>query len=63
MVQWARFVSKDGRSGFGMVEDARIVEYEGGLFGSPRPAGRTVPRDGCTLQSPCAALQDRRPVE
>ncbi|MGB6309933.1 MAG: fumarylacetoacetate hydrolase family protein [Steroidobacteraceae bacterium] len=53
MVQWARFVSKEGRSGFGTVEQAGIVEYEGGLFDSPRPAGRTISRDVCTLQSPC----------
>ncbi len=54
MVQWASFRSDEGRSGFGVLEGTRIVEYEGDMFGSPQPSGRAVPRDGCTLQSPCA---------
>jgi 2-keto-4-pentenoate hydratase/2-oxohepta-3-ene-1,7-dioic acid hydratase in catechol pathway len=53
MTQWARFISNDGRSGFGAVDENCIVEYEGDLFDSPRPAGRTIPKDVCTLQSPC----------
>lgn len=36
------------------MEGTYIVEYEGDPFGSPQPSGRTMPRDGCTLQSPCA---------
>jgi 2-keto-4-pentenoate hydratase/2-oxohepta-3-ene-1,7-dioic acid hydratase in catechol pathway len=53
MTQWARFISNDGRSGFGVLEQACINEYEGDLFDSPRPAGRTIPKDVCALQSPC----------
>jgi 2-keto-4-pentenoate hydratase/2-oxohepta-3-ene-1,7-dioic acid hydratase in catechol pathway len=54
MVQWVSFRSNDGRCGFGVVEQGHIVEYEGGLFDAPRPAGRTIPIDACTLRSPCA---------
>jgi 2-keto-4-pentenoate hydratase/2-oxohepta-3-ene-1,7-dioic acid hydratase in catechol pathway len=53
MTQWARFSSNDGRSGFGVFEQNCIVEYEGDLFASPRPAGRTISREVCALQSPC----------
>jgi 2-keto-4-pentenoate hydratase/2-oxohepta-3-ene-1,7-dioic acid hydratase in catechol pathway len=53
MVQWARFRSNDGRDGFGIFEEGHIVEYEGDLFDSPRPAGRTIPMNACTLRSPC----------
>ena len=54
MTHWARFSSNDGRSGFGVVEQNCIVEYEGDLFDSPRPAGRTISREVCALQSPCS---------
>ncbi len=54
MVQWARFRSNDGRRGFGVIEGAHILEYEGDQFDSPRPSGRTMPTEGCTLQAPCA---------
>ena len=53
MVQWASFRSNDGRVGFGVFEETHIVEYEGDLFDSPRPAGRTIPMNACTLRSPC----------
>ena len=42
MVQWARFRSNDGRGGFGVIEGTHIVEYEGELFGSPQPSGRSM---------------------
>ena len=54
MTRWARFRSNDGRVGFGVFEDDRIVEYDGDLFGSPRPTGTTVGRGTFTLLSPCA---------
>jgi 2-keto-4-pentenoate hydratase/2-oxohepta-3-ene-1,7-dioic acid hydratase in catechol pathway len=52
-MQWARFRSNDGRIGFGAFEDGRIAEYEGDMFGAPRPAGRTLARGEFTLESPC----------
>jgi 2-keto-4-pentenoate hydratase/2-oxohepta-3-ene-1,7-dioic acid hydratase in catechol pathway len=54
MVQWVSFRSNDGRGGFGVFEETHIVEYEGDLFDAPRPAGRTIPMEACTLRSPCA---------
>ncbi len=54
MTQWARFRSHDGRVGFGILDDAHVLEYEGDLFGSSRPTGRRVPPQEFTLQSPCA---------
>lgn len=53
MTRWARFRSNDGRVGFGVFEDDRIVEHDGDLFGCPRPTGTTIPRGTFTLLSPC----------
>jgi 2-keto-4-pentenoate hydratase/2-oxohepta-3-ene-1,7-dioic acid hydratase in catechol pathway len=53
-MQWARFRSNDGRIGFGTFEDTHITEYEGDVFGAPRPAGRTLARGAFTLESPCS---------
>jgi len=53
MTRWARFRSNDGRVGFGVHDDDRIVEYGGDLFGSPRPTGTTIGRGTFTLLSPC----------
>jgi 2-keto-4-pentenoate hydratase/2-oxohepta-3-ene-1,7-dioic acid hydratase in catechol pathway len=52
-MQWARFRSNDGRIGFGAFEGGHITEYEGDMFGAPRPAGRTIERGAFTLESPC----------
>jgi len=52
-VKWARFRSNDGRTGFGALEDTHIAEYEGDLYGAPRPTGRTLARGECALLSPC----------
>jgi len=54
MTQWARYRAADGRIGFGKLDGERIVEYEGDLFGEPRPTGATIPRETVTLLSPCA---------
>jgi 2-keto-4-pentenoate hydratase/2-oxohepta-3-ene-1,7-dioic acid hydratase in catechol pathway len=37
-----------------LLEENRIVEYEGDLFDQPEPTGRTIPREPITLLSPCA---------
>ncbi|HEY2635211.1 MAG TPA: fumarylacetoacetate hydrolase family protein [Steroidobacteraceae bacterium] len=52
-MQWARFRSNEGRIGFGVLEDAQITEYEGDMFGAPRPAGRSIARGAFTLETPC----------
>jgi 2-keto-4-pentenoate hydratase/2-oxohepta-3-ene-1,7-dioic acid hydratase in catechol pathway len=54
MTQWARYRAVDSRIGFGVLEEDRIVEYEGDLFDQPRPTGATIPRETITLLSPCA---------
>ena len=53
MTRWARFRSNDGRVGFGVFEDDRIVEYDGDLFGSPQPTGTTIVLGAFTMLSPC----------
>lgn len=52
-MQWTRFRSGDGRTGFGVIEDDHITEYEGEMFGTSRPVDR-IARSACTLLSPCA---------
>ncbi len=52
-MKWVRFRS-DGRAGFGALEGAHIAEYEGDLYGAPRPTGRALAREECTLEAPCA---------
>jgi 2-keto-4-pentenoate hydratase/2-oxohepta-3-ene-1,7-dioic acid hydratase in catechol pathway len=54
MTQWARYRATDGRVGFGVLEEDRIVEYKGDLFDEPRRVGATIPRETITLCSPCA---------
>jgi 2-keto-4-pentenoate hydratase/2-oxohepta-3-ene-1,7-dioic acid hydratase in catechol pathway len=51
-VQWARFRSSDG-VGFGVLEEDRILEHEGDMFGSARPTGRTLAANSCKLLPPC----------
>jgi len=52
-IRWARFRCKDGRVGFGMFEDDRIVEYDGDFFGSPQATGMTIESAAVTLLAPC----------
>jgi 2-keto-4-pentenoate hydratase/2-oxohepta-3-ene-1,7-dioic acid hydratase in catechol pathway len=54
MTQWVRFKCADGGVGFGVLEENRIVEYEGDLFDEPKPKGRIIPRETIALLSPCA---------
>ncbi len=54
MTRWARFRSNDGRTGFGTFADGHVAEYEGDMFGTPRPAGRALAPGEFTLESPCA---------
>jgi 2-keto-4-pentenoate hydratase/2-oxohepta-3-ene-1,7-dioic acid hydratase in catechol pathway len=52
-VQWARFLSGDGRRGFGVYEHDYLTEYEGDMFETPRATRRRVARGDFVLQSPC----------
>ncbi|HEX4153635.1 MAG TPA: fumarylacetoacetate hydrolase family protein [Steroidobacteraceae bacterium] len=53
MSRWARFRSNDGHLGFGVFEDAGLLEYEGDLFAEKRPTGRRFASGSFTLLSPC----------
>jgi 2-keto-4-pentenoate hydratase/2-oxohepta-3-ene-1,7-dioic acid hydratase in catechol pathway len=53
MTRWARFRSNDGQTGFGILEETRILEYEGDFFAGAQPTGRSFAQDEFTLQSPC----------
>ena len=54
MTQWVRFrASDDGQVGFGVLEANGVLEHSGDLFASPRPTGRSLPRDTVTLLNPC----------
>lgn len=54
---WIRYThataNGDGRTGFGLLEDGRVVEYEGDMFAAPHRTGRTFDPDEVTLTSPC----------
>jgi 2-keto-4-pentenoate hydratase/2-oxohepta-3-ene-1,7-dioic acid hydratase in catechol pathway len=52
MIRWVRF-SAHGEEGFGKLEDGAILEFDGDMFGTPRPTGRTLGADSYTLLSPC----------
>jgi 2-keto-4-pentenoate hydratase/2-oxohepta-3-ene-1,7-dioic acid hydratase in catechol pathway len=53
MTQWVRFKSAAGQVGFGVLEQDRLVEYEGDLFDRPKATGATLHRETVTLLSPC----------
>lgn len=53
MKRWARFRLADGRVGFGLMGDDRIIEYGGELFGERRATGATFAMTECTLLAPC----------
>ncbi len=53
MSRWARFRLNDGRVGFGILEDGRLLEYEGDFFAEKRPTGRAFAPGELSLRSPC----------
>jgi 2-keto-4-pentenoate hydratase/2-oxohepta-3-ene-1,7-dioic acid hydratase in catechol pathway len=53
MSRWARFRLNDGRLGFGLLEDNRVLEHEGDFFGDNRPTGRSLEAADFSLESPC----------
>lgn len=53
MSRWARFRLNDGRLGFGLLEDGRVLEYEGDFFADNRPTGRAFGSGELSLRSPC----------
>jgi len=57
MSLWIRYThatgKENGRAGFGLLDDGRVIEYEGDMFASPRRTGRTFGLDDVSLTSPC----------
>lgn len=53
MTSWIRFQSPGGSVGFGMLDDDRVVEYEGDMFGAAAPNGARRRLDDVRLVSPC----------
>ena len=49
---WMRF-SHDGNTGFGCLQDDRILVHEGDLFDSPRPTGRSLETAAVQWLAPC----------
>ncbi len=52
-ILWVRFNTRDGRTGFGTLQGARIAEYNGVMFDSPRPSGAHLEAADVTLIAPC----------
>ncbi len=53
MTSWVRFDAPGGGSGFGMLVNDRVLEYEGDMFGEARATGVERPVDDLDLLSPC----------
>jgi 2-keto-4-pentenoate hydratase/2-oxohepta-3-ene-1,7-dioic acid hydratase in catechol pathway len=54
VTHWARFRAADGRTGFGVLDQHGIMEYQGEQFERPTATSRIIPNGGFTLLSPCA---------
>lgn len=54
MTSWIRFQSPDGGIGFGVLENDRIAQYEGDMFGAARATGIERRLGEVTPLSPCA---------
>ncbi len=52
MAHWMRF-EKDGKSGFGTVNDGVITVFEGDMFGKPQATGATVLLADVSVLTPC----------
>src|SRR5882762_2509277 len=53
MKSWIRFQLAHGQTGFGVLENHRVTEYEGDMFGEAVPSGQVLSLDDITLLSPC----------
>jgi 2-keto-4-pentenoate hydratase/2-oxohepta-3-ene-1,7-dioic acid hydratase in catechol pathway len=51
MTHWARFKTAD-RVGFGVLQDDRLLEHEGDMFGASRASGRFLEAGEFTLLAP-----------
>jgi 2-keto-4-pentenoate hydratase/2-oxohepta-3-ene-1,7-dioic acid hydratase in catechol pathway len=53
MKSWIRFRNAHGQTGFGVLENHRVTEYDGDMFGDAVPNGNELSLDDVTLLSPC----------
>ncbi|GAB7541541.1 fumarylacetoacetate hydrolase family protein [Cupriavidus sp. CuC1] len=53
MKSWIRFRLADGNIGFGVLENDRVTEYGGDMFGEPVPTGIVLDLGEVTPLSPC----------
>jgi 2-keto-4-pentenoate hydratase/2-oxohepta-3-ene-1,7-dioic acid hydratase in catechol pathway len=53
MKSWIRFRLAHGRTGFGVLENHRVTEYEGDMFGDAVPSANVLSFDDVTLLNPC----------
>lgn len=52
-MRWVRFRTRDGRVGFGTLDNDRLAVYEGDMFDSPENSGAVLERNSVTLLAPC----------
>ena len=52
-MRWVRFRTRDGRVGFGTLDNGRLAVYEGDMFDSPANSGAVLERNSVTLLAPC----------
>ena len=48
-----RFVSSDGRTAYGILQQDGVYALEGNIYAKPRPGRLIGPRDALTLLAPC----------
>ena len=53
MSNWIRFVTDEGRPGFGCLGASGVAEYRGELFAAPVATGRTFPIEAVHILAPC----------
>lgn len=53
MKSWIRFRLAHGQTGFGVLENKRVTEYEGDMFGEAVSTGKELSVDDITLLNPC----------
>ncbi|SAL34405.1 5-oxopent-3-ene-1,2,5-tricarboxylate decarboxylase [Caballeronia sordidicola] len=53
MKTWIRFRNAHGQTGFGVLENHRITQYDGEMFGTATPGAKLLSREDVTLLSPC----------
>jgi 2-keto-4-pentenoate hydratase/2-oxohepta-3-ene-1,7-dioic acid hydratase in catechol pathway len=53
MKTWIRFRNAHGQTGFGVLENHRITQYDGEMFGTSTPGANVLSLEDVTLLSPC----------